>query len=321
VSDQYDNLDDEYTPSSSSMPMILAALGVGTVVGAIIGFMATPSVEEITQVDDGLLPAEACESAFIRQDDDNYRNDWYSALSPGQRKDLYRSLSTEEKKSLFLSLDPEFQADICSMLDDEAEKQVLGIVEANRRLEAANNELFAAQQELAALKKKSQAGSSRFKELEARVEELEAELVEVKAERDELKSALDQTIVALDRQIERTQKYKRLAVKYRNESVENQWSHFVAEAKLDICNDKAFKGRRESCHEEVSMALPNSMEDRYSTCVKSGQAAPILREFTKKEARPMFTESMGDTGYLKKWGVIFCDPTLPEAGEPDLDDL
>jgi hypothetical protein len=313
-------MDDEYTPSSSSMPMILAALGVGTVVGAIIGFMATPSVEEITEEDDGLLPAEACESAFIRQDDDGYRNDWYTALSPGQRKDLYRALSEEEKKQLFLSLDPEFQADVCSMLDDEAEKQVLGIVEANRRLEEANNELYAAQQELAELKKKREAGSSRYKALQARVEELEAELVEVKAERDELKSALDQTVAALDKQIERTRKYKNLAVKYRNESVENQWSHFVAEAKLDICNDKAFKGRRESCHEDVRAGLPSSMEDRYSQCVKSGQAAPILREFSKKEARPMYTESLGDTGYLKKWGVIFCDPTLPEAGDPDLED-
>ena len=52
MSDDFDTSEDEYIPSSSSsLPMILAALGVGTVVGAIIGFMASPSVEDATTED------------------------------------------------------------------------------------------------------------------------------------------------------------------------------------------------------------------------------------------------------------------------------
>jgi hypothetical protein len=326
VSDNYDNLDDDYTPSSASgMPMILAALGVGTVVGSIVGFVAATTLGDdgtAGSTEDGItLPVGACKSAFTDQKDSVHRNDWYGSLDTLQRKTLYKALPSDEHKEFFYSLDAELQADVCSNLLDSAEKEVLGIVDANKRLEEANAELFDAQQELADLKTAQKAGAvagrKRIVELEARISELETELVVVKEERDELKSALDSTVAALDTQIKRTQRYKALAVRHRNESVENQWSHFVAEAQKDICNDKAFAGQRESCWDEVSVALPASLEDRYSQCVKSGQAAPILREFSNKESRPTYTESLGDKRPLKKWGVIFCDPTLPEAGVSD----
>jgi len=312
--------------------MILAALGVGTVVGAIIGVIASPegggalgTTDEAK--DEGVAkPYGWCESEFQNKEDDTVRKDWYGIGDDDDeltelRKNLYLALDDSEHELMFLDLPAAEQGEICSLLDDEAEQQIRDIIDVNKRLEDANRALLAAEKEIDALRKKGKQKSPRLKELEARVKELEAELEVVTKERDELQSALDSTIVQLENQIEQTRKYRQKAVYYRNESVSNQWLHFKEAAKTNICTERRLKNKRVECQEVLDQLLNKELEAKYSECVKSHQAVPLLREFEKKEARPTYTVALGESGYLKDWGVVFCDPTLPEAGDPDLDDL
>ena len=307
MSDDYDSSEDEYIPrSSSSLPMILAALGVGTVVGAIIGFMASPSVEEATNEEaKNLLPVGACKSAFTDADEPQYRLDWYASED---------SLTEDQRKLLLKQLDAEEQLRICDWEDEETKGTLLGVVEANRRLEDANRQLLEAEQQLAAMAKEKKTSGRAWEALKAKVATLEKELEEVKEERDKLQVALDQTVVQLEAQIEQTREWKDRAEYYQTESIENQWGKFTAEAKVAICTDRLRKKNRIECQELIDLNLNKDLELRYSQCIRSAETPPILKEFGKKDIRPLYTEPLGDKGYLKDWGIVFCDPTLPEAG-------
>ena len=87
-----------------------------------------------------------------------------------------------------------------------------------------------------------------------------------------------------------------------------------AEAKVAICTDRLRKKNRIECQELIDLNLNKDLELRYSQCIRSAETPPILKEFGKKDIRPLYTEPLGDKGYLKDWGIVFCDPTLPEAG-------
>ena len=59
------------------------------------------------------------------------------------------------------------------------------------------------------------------------------------------------------------------------------------------------------------------IKERFQTCVDTYQAVPVLRQREKKdEELPAFAEDLPDDNKFTKkgWYIIFCDPTLPEAG-------
>ena len=163
----------------------------------------------------------------------------------------------------------------------------------------------------------------KWREMEAEIASLSEQLSTAEEERDQLRTELKETLVQLDRQIAETKKfkrkakvYRRKAIHYKAESTRNLWSGFVSNAKVEIC-DRGGKKRHENCHEAVEAAFSPAIESRFVECVDTYQAKPELRQLEKKEAMPTFAEALPeDNKFTKKgWVIIFCDPTLPEAGD------
>lgn len=177
--------------------------------------------------------------------------------------------------------------------------------------------------------------AKKWRQMEAEIEALSTQLSAAEEERDQLRVELKQTLVELDKQIAETKKfkkkatvYRRKAIHYKAESTRNLWSGFVSNAKVEIC-DRGGKKRHEKCHEAVETAFSSAVEEKFVECVDTYQATPELRQLEKKEAMPAFAQPLADDNKFTKkgWVIIFCDPTLPEAGDklleapdPDLDD-
>ena len=104
------------------------------------------------------------------------------------------------------------------------------------------------------------------------------------------------------------------------ESTTNLWSAFVANSKVKICN-RGSKRRHEKCHAAVEEALANTMRARFTVCVDTYQSVPVLKKAEKGEALPRYGAKLSeDNKFTKKgWYVLFCDPTLPEARDKDLE--
>lgn len=182
--------------------------------------------------------------------------------------------------------------------------------------------------------KKRAAATKKWRAMEAEIEALSTQLESAEQERDQLRTELKQTLVELDKQIVQTKKfkekatvYRRKAIHYKAESTRNLWTGFVSNAKVEIC-DRGSKRRHDKCHESVEAAFTSDIEGRFVECVDTYQAEPVLRQLEKKEAMPAFAVSLADDNKFTKkgWIVLFCDPTLPEAGDklleeadPDLD--
>jgi len=188
-------------------------------------------------------------------------------------------------------------------------------------LEARQEELGRYEEQEIEDKDRRAAAAVRWKAMETEIEALKVRLVEAEQERDQLLEELKLTVQALDEQIEKTEKAKEVAKKYKRQSVQNLWAAFSAEAKVKIC-DRGTKRRHTKCHDAVDQALGPRVQDRFQECVNTFQATPLLIQAEKNEELPMFAENLDEENrYLKKgWYIQYCDPTLPEAGDP-LEDL
>lgn len=227
---------------------------------------------------------------------------------------------------------------LCSELVEDGQTKAM---KAQQRVEELQSSLAEKEELLAKLKaeeikdeKKRAAAVRKWREMEAELETLKTQLTEAETERDTLRNDLKQTLVQLDKQIAETKKFKKKAkvyrakaIQYKTESTENLWRSFNAEAKVEIC-DRGSKKRHAKCHEAVSAALTSSVRSRFEKCVDTYQAIPVLKKLEKNEARPALAEALQDDNKFtrKGWVIIWCDPTLPEAGDnllsepdPDLD--
>lgn len=228
--------------------------------------------------------------------------------------------------------------EICAELVEDGETKAM---KAQRRVSDLQAQLAEREAALAEMKaqdiedeEKRKKAVKRWREMEAEIERLTEELSTAEVERDQLRTELKQTLVELDKQIAETKKfkqkakvYRRKAIHYKAESTRNLWSGFVSNAKLEIC-DRGGKKRHEKCHESVAMAFNEDIEERFVECVDTYQAKPELRQLEKNEAMPSFAQALPDDNKFTKkgWVIVFCDPTLPEAGDklleerdPDLD--
>lgn len=227
---------------------------------------------------------------------------------------------------------------ICAELVDDGETKAM---KAQRKVEDLQNELAAREEELEKLKaqdikdeKRRAAATKKWREMEAELETLKTQLVEAEQERDTLRNELKETLVELDKQIAQTKKYKKKAkvyrakaIQYKTESTENLWKAFVNEAKVEIC-DRGSRKRHEKCHSAVASAFNSSTRGKFEECVDTYQAVPVLKQLEKGEKMPQFAKPLPDDNKFTKkgWVIIYCDPSLPEAGDrllsdpdPDLD--
>jgi len=217
-------------------------------------------------------------------------------------------------------------AKLCEVLTDDEKTKV---VAAQERVVQLQDELAAKEAALSEYKakeitdeKRRKAAQKKWRQMESELETLRAQLAEAEEERDELRVELKQTLRDLDKQIAQTQAYKEKAKEYKEKSTVNLWSSFQNGAKVEIC-DRGSRKRHAKCHDSVEAALTPSIRSKFTTCVDTYQAVPELRQLEKGDAMPAFAERLPDDNKFTKkgWVIVFCDPTLPEAGGDDGLDL
>jgi hypothetical protein len=212
-------------------------------------------------------------------------------------------------------------ARLCETLTADEKTKVVAAQERVVQLETDLQQREAALAEYKAKEikdeKQREAAARKWKEMEAEISRLKGELQQAQTERDTLRTELKQTLQDLDRQIAQTEKYKEKAKVYKEQSTGNAWSAFQAQAKVEIC-DRGTRKRHEKCHEAVEAAVA-PYADRWKTCVDSYQAVPTLRQLGKGDSLPQFSERLPDDNKFTRsgWAIVFCDPTLPEAGSED----
>lgn len=211
-------------------------------------------------------------------------------------------------------------AALCEELTDSAETRVMA---AQERVSTLQQQLASKEQELATMKRQAEQDEAKrdvarrkWRAMEEEIASLRIQLSEAEAERDDLRVELKQTLRDLDRQISETRKYKAEAQHFKQESTKNLWSAFGANAKVEMC-DRGTRKRHENCHATVDAVL-QPYRERFTACVDSQQAVPVLKKGDRKEGNlPQFAEWMPDDNKFTKkgWYVIFCDPTLPEISD------
>ena len=231
---------------------------------------------------------------------------------------------TVETEMMQKELTDEELETLCAHLTEEERKNVLDVQAEVKSLQEQMADREAELMKLKQTIKKSEKGreiaKKRWKELEGEIALLQVKLAAAEQERDELKVELQTTLKELDKQVKLTKKFKAKAKKYRRESTANLWSAFTAQAKVAGC-DRGSRRRHEKCYQAFDEAMTANMREKFSKCVDTYQAVPVLKKKKRNEELPMFSEMLNEESrFTEEWYVIFCDPTLPEARDTDLDD-
>jgi len=213
---------------------------------------------------------------------------------------------------------------LCSELTDVERNSVL---EVQGKVKSLQEQLIEKEAELTRIKrgaKKSKkarvAAEKKWQEMEEQIAMLQVQLAAAEQERDELKEDLQETLVELNQQIKETKKFKAKAKKYKIESTKNLWKAFRAQAKVDGCN-RGSKKRHVKCYDAFDGALTSDFKARFNNCVDTYQAVPVLKKLEKDKSPPNFSAYLSqESKFTKGWYIIFCDPTLPEARDLDLDE-
>ncbi|MCB9743201.1 MAG: hypothetical protein H6741_14265 [Alphaproteobacteria bacterium] len=196
------------------------------------------------------------------------------------------------------------------------------VVDLQSQLEAKEAELAKMQKEAEGDAAKKAAAAKKWKEMEQEIESLREQLQVVEQERDELLVELKETVVKLENQIKETEVQRQRAEKYKDESQENLWTTFYAQAKVEIC-DRGSRRRHDKCHDAVNEALnADNVKPRFLECVDTYQSTPLLiRAEDRRAELPMHAIWLSEDSRFtnKGWMIQFCDPTLPEAGERPAD--
>ena len=191
--------------------------------------------------------------------------------------------------------------------------------QAIERVQTLQEELAFKEAELEKFKKAKTKNAARRSQLQEEIAFLQIQLAAAEEERETLRKELKQTIKELDFQVVQTKKFKRKAKQYKMESTTNLWGAFLANSKIKIC-DRGSRKRHEKCHSAVEEALSSQMRGRFTVCVDTYQSVPVLKQAQRDEPLPRYASRLNEENKFTKkgWYVLFCDPTLPEAGDKDL---
>ena len=235
-------------------------------------------------------------------------------------------LVMSEPRVIKQELSDEELSELCS---DETRDERTALTGAQARVDTLQEQLAQRETEIENLRAeteknraRSAGASAKYREMEEKlvsaekqVEDLTMRLAMAEAERDEALVELKETVEALNNQIEQTESARKVARKYKRQSVRNLWAAFVAEGKVAIC-DRGSRKRHAKCHAAVDEALGSEVKDRFTHCVNSNQATPALVKGEKKTDLPTYASMVSEDSRFtnKGWYIQFCDPTLPEAG-------
>jgi len=199
---------------------------------------------------------------------------------------------------------------------------LVALKERQAAVEDLTAQLQSREAELEAVRRSGRAAGaaqrSRIAELESEVELLRGQLVVVEAERDTLRGELTQALAELDTQIAENKRVRQRARVYKRASTHNLWSAFVSDAKVQIC-DKGSRKAHGRCHAAVDTFFDEASLARFSACVDTQQAVPVLQKAGRGQAQPAGSVALPeDNRFTRKgWHVLYCDPTLPEAVAAD----
>ena len=265
-----------------SKQMVVIGVGViGVLLGAMVGYVASETLQE---------PQEVVTQTQIVQEE----------LSNEDLEELCKGLTDEEKKNV-LEVQEEVKLLQLTLADRESELDKL-------KAQKHNTE------------KARKAARAKWKAMEEEIATLQIQLAAAEQERDDLKVELQETLVELKKQVKKTQKFKAKAKKYKAQSTANLWTAFQAQAKVKGC-DRGSRKRHEKCHEAFNLSMTEKIKQRFYNCVDTYQAVPVLRKVDGGEGLPPYSAYLSsESRFTKNWAIIFCDPTLPEARDRDLDD-
>lgn len=202
------------------------------------------------------------------------------------------------------------------------------------QVQESANELEEAQNKVQFLEKEVGDRTARVEELEAEMSKrsergkaLVAELAQAKKDLEEARGQLEiarqekeRLVVELTQTKEQLAKtevalveQKEMTTRAKEDALVNKWYRFINDSQLEIC-EKGNRKKLGQCRETVQATLMiNTRRDKFSHCVRSGQATPTVRELQKGETLPDFSEMIDEEQkQTKGWYVLFCDPTLPE---------
>ena len=221
-------------------------------------------------------------------------------------------------------LSDEDLAELCRGLTDEEKKNVLEVQEEVKSLQTTladrESELEKMKQQQHNTEEARKAARVKWKAMEGEIALLQVQLASAEQERDDLKVELQNTLVELKKQVKKTQKFKAKAKKYKAQSTANLWTAFQAQAKVKGC-DRGTKRRHEKCHESFQLSMTEKVKQRFYNCVDTYQAVPVLRKMKGGESVPAHSTYLNkESRFTDNWIILFCDPTLPEARDRDLDD-
>ena len=213
---------------------------------------------------------------------------------------------------------PPSAAELASLCDSgPSESKALALQDEVGTLqgELARKELVLKELEAEARNDETRARATKAQqdELKKDIASLRGKLTQTEAMRDEARAELVKTLKVLDKQIAETAKVQAEADTQRARANQGEWSAFVAQAKVEVC-DKGTRKRHERCHATVEGALGPKLGERFQACVDSGQAQPELRALDKAGTLPQHGVKlkMDDRAVRGDWAVVFCDPRLPE---------
>lgn len=264
----------------SKQTMVIGIGLLGIFIGAGVGYVASEALQE---------PQEVVTQTQVVQEE----------LSNEDLEELCKGLTDEEKKNV-LEVQEEVKSLQLVLADREAELEKM-------KAQKHSNE------------KSRKAAQAKWKAMEQEIATLQIQLAAAEQERDELKVELQNTLVELKKQVKKTQKFKAKAKKYKAQSTANLWTAFQAQAKVKGC-DRGSRKRHEKCHEAFDLSMTEKVKQRFYNCVDTYQAVPVLRKIDGNGLPPHSSYLNTESRFTKNWAVIFCDPTLPEARDRDLDD-
>jgi len=244
---------DPNTPQSG-LPTSAAIAGfVGfTVVGLVLGIVGHSLFGEPTIAK---APPEVIKQELSEQE--------LLALCDSTTEDVRDSLNNAQQKVL----------DLQSQLDSK-EKELSDMKAQDEKDEA-----------------KKAAAVKKWKAMEQEIADLEVKLAQAESERDQLRTELQDTLVKLDHEIAEKEKAVKLAKKYKRESVDNLWTAFTANAKVEIC-DKGTRKRHENCHEAVDDRVAANAVHRVRREVRHDSRAQAGR----RQVRDPRVRGLGEPG-------------------------
>ena len=187
------------------------------------------------------------------------------------------------------------------------------LINAQITVDNLEDEIAVKEGEIADLEVKAKESLSLRRELIRRKTELKGlkqKLVAAEQERTGLIEKLEEALVEVS-------VAKGVARQAKRDTMDERWERFLAETMLQVC-EKGSRNKLEKCRNVVKASFSVERERRYRECVRARNSVPQLRHADKSTKElPMFAEWLDqDSRFTKnRWYFLFCDPTLPEAGD------